>query len=147
MFALFNKNKIFIGYSPDIPENSDLLKIEIPESKSNITIWKWDGDYDNGKMVPISTGYPMEEIELERELFDYIDKRYPLGVQLANIIKQISKILKKYPDLEDDEFVDMSHYVLNAVDKTNKRIKYFKNHSQLISKDESERQFREAFGS
>jgi hypothetical protein len=147
MFVLFNKNKVFVGYSPDIPENSDLLKIEIPESQSDISIWKWEGDYDNGRMVPLSNGYPVEEIELERELFEYIDKKYPLPVQMTNIIRQISKILKNHPNLEDDEFVDMSHYVLNAVDKANKRIKYFRSNSQLIPKDESERQFKEAFGS
>lgn len=147
MFVLFNKNKAFVGYSPDIPENSDLLKIKIPESQSDITVWKWEGDFDNGKMVPLISGYPVEEIELERELFEYIDKRYPLAIQMTNIIRQISKILRKYPDLEDDEFVDMSHYILNAVDKTNKRIKYFKNNSQLISKNESEQQFKQAFES
>jgi hypothetical protein len=147
MFVLFNKNKSFVGYSPDIPENSDLLKILIPESQSDISIWKWEGDYDNGRMVPLANGYPVEEIELERELFEYIDKKYPLAVQLTNIIRQISKILKSNPELEDDDFVDMSHYVLNAVDKANKRIKYFRSNSQLISKDESERQFKETFGS
>jgi hypothetical protein len=72
-----------LGYSPDIPENSNILKKEIPEEQSDVTLWRWEGNYDNGKMVSIDIGYPVEEIELERQLFEYIGKEYPINVLTA----------------------------------------------------------------
>ena len=139
MFALFNKNKEFIGYSPEVPENSELLKIKIPKEKSDILAWKWEGDYDTGNMVPIDIGYPMEEIELEKDLFQFIHKNYPLQTQLINIIKQLRKIVENNENLESYEFMDMSDCILNAVDKMNQRINYYKNYYKLISKDETEK--------
>jgi hypothetical protein len=55
MYALFDKNKQFIGYSPDFPDTPglDIFKLEIPEDKSDITKWKWEGDMFNGRMVEI----------------------------------------------------------------------------------------------
>jgi len=142
MFVLFNKNKEFVGYSPDIPDNPSLLKKEIPKDKSNINIWKWEGDYDTGKMIYIENGYPIEEIELENELFDFIDKHYPIGIQIINILKQIKKIIEYKPEIQDENFLDMADCVLNAMDKYNKRIKYHKTYSTLISKDESKQQHK-----
>jgi len=146
MFVLFNKEGTFIGYSPDIPENTELLKKEIPNSQSDITMWRWDGDYQTGRMIPLDIGYPVEEMELERELFEYIDKKYPLAVQMRNIIKQIKMLVKNNLNLQDDDFMDMSDYIINAVDKHDKRVKYYRNYASLIPKDESERQFNTVFG-
>lgn len=144
MFALFNKNKEFIGYSPEIPEGSEILKIKIPEDKSDILIWKWEGDYDTGKMVPVDIGYPIEEIELERELFEFIHKNYPLQLQMINIIKQLRKIVENDENLQNYEFIDMSDCIINAVDKMNDRVNYYKNYYKLVSKDESEK-FKKIF--
>lgn len=139
MFVLFNKNKEFIGYSPEFPENSEILKIEIPEEKSDISLWKWEGTYDNGRMAPINIGYSIEEIELEREMFEYIEKKFPIKTQLINIIKQLRKITKSNSNLEEYEFVDMADYILNAIEKRDRRINYYRNHYNLISKDETEK--------
>ena len=56
MFALFNTNKNFIGYGEDLPNNPNLnLSVkEIPPDKQDLTIWRWDGDFDNGEMVLIN---------------------------------------------------------------------------------------------
>jgi len=55
MFALFNKEKQFIGYSEDIPNlpNLNIFKLKLPEDKSDITKWEWAGDMFTGKMIPI----------------------------------------------------------------------------------------------
>ncbi|NBO98598.1 MAG: hypothetical protein EBU90_00455 [Proteobacteria bacterium] len=146
MFALFNTDKTFIGYSPDIPENSNILKKEIPEEQSDVTLWRWDGDYDSGRMVPVDIGYPIEEIELERQLFDYISKEYPINVQMLKIIKQLRRIVQDNDQLQEDGFMDMSDCIISAVDKYHKRVNYYRNYAKLIPKHESEQQFNSAFG-
>lgn len=145
MFALFNKDKTFIGYSNDIPDTSTVLKKEIPKEQSDIMLWRWEGDYENGRMVSVDIGYPIEEIELEKELFSFIDKNYPPQIQMLNIIKQLRKIVQNNENIQDDNFVDMSDYILNAVDKYDKRVNYYRNYAKLISKNESEIQFKSIF--
>ncbi len=145
MFALFNKDKTFIGYSSDIPDTSTVLKKEIPKEQSDIMLWRWEGDYENGRMVSVDIGYPIEEIELEKELFSFIDKNYPPQIQMLNIIKQLRKIVQNNENIQDDNFVDMSDYILNAVDKYDKRVNYYRNYAKLISKNESEIQFKSIF--
>jgi hypothetical protein len=55
MFVLFNKEKEFMGYSPDMPDIPllEIFKLKLPDEVSDITKWKWDGDMFTGKMVPI----------------------------------------------------------------------------------------------
>ena len=91
MFAIFNDKKQFIGYSDDIPSNSTILRKELPYEKTDISSWEWKGDYENGEMLPI--GSSIEEIQEERHTFEYIDKKYPLNVQLITIMKQLRKII------------------------------------------------------
>ena len=96
MYALFNKEKKFIGFSPNqIPNN---LTKKISEEHSDFTIWKWEGDYDTGKMVLINSNIKTEEIELDKALFNYIDSKYPLKVQLINMMTQLRKIVQ-YNDI------------------------------------------------
>jgi hypothetical protein len=87
-----------------------------------------------------------EEIELERQLFEYIGKEYPINVQILNIMKQLRRIVQNNDQLQDDEFMDMSDCIINAVDKYTKRVNYYRNYANLISKHESEQQFNNAFG-
>jgi hypothetical protein len=146
MFVLFNKDKKFVGYSPDdIPEGSGLLKKEIPKEQSDIRLWVWSGSYYDGKMVPIDIGYPIEEIELEKQLFSYIKEKYPLHIQINNIIKQLRFIIRENDLLQDEEFMDMADSILNAVDKHDKRVNYYKNYGNFVSKEESEKQFNDNF--
>jgi|GEM_PF-1805922 hypothetical protein len=120
MFAIFNDKKQFIGYSDEIPPNSPILRREVPSEKTNISNWEWKGDYETGEMLPI--GSSIEEIQEERHTFEYIDKKYPLNVQLITIMKQLRKIIQNNDNLADDDFYDMSDCILTAVDKFNKRI-------------------------
>lgn len=146
MFVLFNKNKNFIGYSNDIPDNSCILKKEIPPETSDILLWRWEGDYDNGKMISNGMGYPIEEIELEKNFLNTINKKYPIETQVLNIIKQLKKIVQNNQNIIDDDFIDMADCIINAEDKYNKRINYYKNYCKLITKNESEQQFKNIFG-
>jgi hypothetical protein len=139
MFALFDENKKFAGFSPDIPSDSKILKIKLPDEQSDIRFWHWEGDYDSGKMVSNNTGYPVEELELEKELFKYIERKYPLTIQLVNIIKQIRKIVQYDKNIQDYEFMDMADSILNAIDKQVKRINYYKNYEKFIPKYETQK--------
>ena len=134
MFAIFNENKKFVGFSPDIQENPKILSKPIPEEQSDIRFWTWEGDFDTGKMVRLGIGYPIEEIELEEQLFKYIQEKYPLTIQLINIIKQIRKLVEHDKNIQDYEFMDMSDSILNAVEIQMKRINYYKNYERFIPK-------------
>lgn len=132
MYALFNKEKKFIGFSPDQIPNS-LIK-EIPKEQSDFTLWKWQGDYDTGKMILINSDVKIEEIEIDNALFRYVESKYPLKVQLINIITQLRKVVQYNDILQDDDFMDMSGAILNMVDKYKKRIKYIQKYPNLVKK-------------
>lgn len=133
MYALFNSEKNFIGYSPDIPPDSNILKKEIPESRSNLNIWKWEGSYDEGKMVSIlEEGFPKEQIEYEKELAQKVSKNYPYPIQMVNIIRQLKKIADN-TNIQDDAFMDMAEEVLHLIDLQDKRIKYALNRKKFLN--------------
>ena len=145
MYALFNQNKQFIGYSLDIPPTSTLLKKEIPEEQTDFSVWSWIGDYDNGRMVSIAeNGYPQEEIDLEQQLFEEIYLKYPLGMQLIYIIKQLGKTTPS--EKMDKDFAIMAQTIQLAVDKYQQKLKYLKSTNSLLDKNESIKKFREVFG-
>jgi hypothetical protein len=145
MYALFNENKQFVGYSPDIPPSSTLLKKEIPKDQTDFSIWSWVGDYDNGRMVSIAeNGYPQEEIDLEQQLFEEIYLKYPLGMQLIHIIKQLEKTTPI--EKMDKDFALMAQTIQLAVDKYQQKLKYLKATNSLLNKHESVKKFREVFG-
>lgn len=146
MLVLFNKNKQFIGLSPDIPKEalSNFYTKQIPDHQGDITKWRWEGDYDSGKMVSIAEdGYPIEELELEKQLFKEINLKYPLGVQLVNIIRQL-KILSANSE-QDYRFSDMADVILSAVEKHDNRIKYYKARNKLLNKEDAIQQFNNIF--
>jgi hypothetical protein len=129
MYALF-KNGEFIGYSPDNLFAPDITVKEIPQDQQDLSIWKWSGGL-NGKMILIlDEGYPQEQIETEEELFKKIHIKYPLGVQLVNIIRQVKKI-SNHLDCTDDKFSDMAEDILSAIDMYDNRIKHRLNRKKL----------------
>lgn len=133
MFVLFNKEKKFIGYSPDIPSQADILKKEIPKSKCDFNIWKWEGDYDTGGMISIfEEGYSKEDLNLEKKLFSEINAKYPLNTQLINIIRQVKNLSESSPSLQDCVFMDMADEILNAIELQEKRIKYITARSKFF---------------
>jgi hypothetical protein len=68
--------------------------------------------------------YPEEELKIEKELFEIINKVYQPGVQLTLIIKQLHLLASK-TNLFDEEFKEMSETILTAVEKQSKRIKFY----------------------
>ena len=132
MYALFNEYKEFIGFTPDDVEHPNLFKKKIPDEQSDIRFFHWEGDFDSGKMESNDIGYPIEEIELERQLFDYIENRYPISIQILNIIQQIKKIVDHNVDIQDYEFMDMADSIMNAVEKQKKRISYYTTYEKYI---------------
>jgi hypothetical protein len=145
MLALFNKDKQFIGYSPDIPPSSTLLTREISPEQRDLTVWSWVGDYDTGQMVSIADqGYPQEEIDLEYQLAEEINLKYPIPVQLINIINQLQKITPI--ENMDKDFALMAQTIQTAVEKYQQKLKYLQSTNALTTKDESIKKFRAAFG-
>jgi hypothetical protein len=133
MFALFNLNKSFIGYSDNIPEHleSGILKREIPEDKSDLMKWRWDGSYDDGQMVSLEEKpYTVTEKELQDSLFKTIYDEYPIDVQIVNLIKQVYLLSYKTPVLLP-EFERMANMIIKAVDLYEDQRKFY------IEKNES----------
>ena len=120
MFALFNKNKQFIGYSPDIPDNTPILKKKINEEFSDPLKWKWVGDYDTGKMVSVDKSD--DEIKDDDFLFE-VSNKYNLNEKFNIIIRQLEKILEKNQDLKTEEFTQMSSDLSKAFDIWKKKYK------------------------
>jgi hypothetical protein len=126
MFALFNLQKSFIGYSDDIPEhlNKNILKREIPEDKRDFTKWRWDGNYD-GNMVSVDEKpYVISEKELQDSLFKTIYKDYPIDLQVINVIKQLYLLSYKSSTLLP-EFDKMAKTIIHAVDLYEKQRKFY----------------------
>jgi len=134
MFVIFNSSKEFIGYSPDIQPNPTIFTREIPENQRDLLRWKWVGDYDSGRMVEnvldihkVTEGEDTEE----KLVFEEMARRYPLGIQLTYLIKQIYQISKHQPTtIQDPHFMDMAEYILPAIEKRDKRIKYRKSYGE-----------------
>ena len=94
MFAIFNNDKNFIGYTPDTVSMPGILRKEIPEHQRNLQTWQWRGDYDNGCMVDIlQEGYSEEELVEEEQMYNIINKKYPPSAQLIYIIEQLNLIV------------------------------------------------------
>jgi hypothetical protein len=126
MFALFNLQKSFIGFSDDIPEhlNKSILKKEIPQDKSDLTKWRWEGDYD-GQMVSLNEKpYTVTEKELQDTLFKTIYKDYPIDLQVINVIKQLYLLSYKTSSLLP-EFDKMAKTIIHAVDLYEKHRKFY----------------------
>lgn len=118
MFALFNQDKKFIGYSPNPPNVPGLkiLKKEIPAEYGNLKEWAWRGDYDTGGMFP--TG-KIIEVDKEKQALKTILEKYPLGKQIFNIVKQL-RIIAEKENVLDPSFKEMSDDMLDLLKYFNK---------------------------
>jgi hypothetical protein len=118
MLALFNKNKQLIGYAPNISEDNSFQGYhkEIPLEFSNLKEWHWEGDFDNGKMV---SNRKIIELDNEAKALKEIIEKYPLGIQITNIIRQLH-LISKNANLFNNDFKEMSTDVLDILSKYNK---------------------------
>jgi hypothetical protein len=133
MFALFNLNKSFVGYSEDIPDTiNSVLKKKIPDEMSDFTKFRWVGDYDNGSMQPISQNpYTITEEELKESLFKMVYQEYTIDLQNVIIIKQLKKICEHLGnEIMTDDFNKMSKIILKAVDLYEKQCKFYLNDNE-----------------
>jgi hypothetical protein len=126
MFVLFNKNKEFIGYSEDCPTIPTISKKEIPQEKSDITKWRWDGDFENGQMVSLyENPYEITEQDLQEDLFEKINREYPIDLQIVILMKQIKEIASSSRIKLNDDFSKMSDIILKAVEIYEEEHKFF----------------------
>jgi hypothetical protein len=139
MYALFNIEKQFIGYSENIIESSSIHCVNLPSDKSDPSKWYWKGDMDNGRMVSYTLeGYPEEEIILEEKLFKKMEESFPLHVQSALIIKQLHHTAKITNSLLE-EYEEMSDLVSLALEKLAKRQTFAKKKMQFHSQNSHEK--------
>jgi hypothetical protein len=126
MFVLFNKNKEFIGYSEDCPSIPTIFKKEISQEKSDITKWRWDGDFENGQMVSLyENPYEITEQDLQEDLFEKINTEYPIDLQIVILMKQIKEIASSSRIKLNDDFSKMSDIILKAVEIYEEEHKFF----------------------
>jgi hypothetical protein len=111
MIALFNSNKNFIGFCEDFPEQNNLnfFKIEVPEKYADPTKYTWIGDFYNGEFIEIEKA---SYIKSQEEMMENIIKKYPIQVQIINIIKQLNTLSNK-EKIYDYNFKEMSNEILN----------------------------------
>lgn len=111
MLALFNKNnKNFIGFCENLPDenNSCFLKMKVPPEYSNPSKYTWIGDFYNGEFIEIQKA---SYIKSQEELIEEILKKYPIQIQILNIIKQLN-ILSKKENIYDNSFKQMSDEII-----------------------------------
>ena len=139
MFALFNKDKNFISYSEDLPLNPNfknfmpnILMREIPIDKRDLTVWRWEGNYDNGEMVLIDEiPYPTKKSDLNYSLFEKIYEKYPIDLQNVIIIKQLKKLCDNVSgNIMTEEFKEMSDLLLKAVEIYEHQNKFYLNNNE-----------------
>lgn len=100
MYAIFNDQKEFLSYG-DQPLGGSFLSILIPDDKTNLTEWRWDGDYDTGGMVRLEST-PYEEVMNQ----DSFQNKYPLPLYMSLILKQLYVISKK-ENLLSENYAEM----------------------------------------
>lgn len=111
MLALFNKNnKKFIGFCENFPEESNInfLKMDVPFEYSNPSKYTWTGDFYNGEFVEIQKA---SYIKSKEEILEDIIKKYPIQIQIINILKQLN-ILSKKENIYDNHFKEMSEEII-----------------------------------
>ena len=113
MFALFNKDKKFIGYSPDVSKNPNISPFykEIPHQYRDISQWHWEGDFDTGGMV---SNKKIIELTKDQKILAKLHETYSLGTQIVNIVKQLD-ILSKNANLYDSDFKDMKTKMMEII--------------------------------
>lgn len=88
MYAVFDKNKNFLSFSDKIfPTNNNSLNFffkKIPEDKSDLLKWRWDGDYETGNMVAIEKN-PYPDVHAEK----FFEKKYSFYALISIMLKQI----------------------------------------------------------
>jgi hypothetical protein len=132
MFALFNNQKEFIGYSDQLPPSIQYYH-DVGDS-FDINRDYWDGDYDNGSLKKIET-QKLNEFELESDFIRKIKTLYNTEISHLLCIKQIGKI-SEYINLFDPDFKEMWIELKPLIDKYDNIVENLKNIDKLEKKEE-----------
>ena len=109
MIALFNNDKVFIGFCENFPDNLNFLKKQIPKEYSDPTKYTWTGTYDDGGFIEIEE---LSYINNKKRKFEEVLEKYPLEIQMLNIIKQL-QILSEKENTYDPSFFKMADEILS----------------------------------
>jgi hypothetical protein len=107
MYAIFNLEKKFLSYSEQ-KMDGNFLSLKIPEDKTNLLLWGWSGDYDNGKMV-----------ELEKSDYNNVNNvnsfeyTYPFHTFMSILLKQLYITSKKNNTLTE-EYKDLTKNFIHS---------------------------------
>jgi hypothetical protein len=130
MFALFNNQKQFIGYSQQIPPTIKLYKeldIDFDPSKKF-----WDGDYDNGSIKNLNDA-KFSEFQIEKDFVKKIKALYNTEISHLLTIKQIG-LISNHLNLFDPKFKEMWEELTPLFEKYDKTVDFLKKENKIETK-------------
>ena len=89
MYVIFDENKIFISYSSH-PMGEPFFSKEIEISQDDLLSWRWEGGYDDGKLVKIEDA-PYQTYNHK----NFFEDRYSFDLFMSIIVKQLFLTAKK----------------------------------------------------
>jgi hypothetical protein len=133
MFALFNNQKQFIGYSEQIPPSIQYyheLDINFDPTKKI-----WDGDFDTGKIKDFEEK-KITEFGLELDFIKKIKSLYNLEISHLLCIKQIG-LIASYLNLFEPKFKEMWDELNPLFAQYDKMVEILKKENKLETKKEN----------
>jgi hypothetical protein len=132
MFALFNNQKQFVGYSEQIPASIKYYK----ELDINFDPTKkiWDGDYDTGYVKNLNDT-KISEFELEKDFIKKIKSLYNTEISHMLTIRQIG-LISKHLNLFDPQFKEMWEELSPLFKQYDKFIDFLKKENNIKYKEE-----------
>jgi hypothetical protein len=111
VLSLFNKDKRFVSFSTDSIENipSIFYTKEMNFPIQEINSWLWAGDMDSGGPVPSSR-------DKLSQLYSNIFSEYSPETFLLYITRQLYLLCKKFPEIQDKEFMFLAKNTNSLVD-------------------------------
>lgn len=89
MYVIFDENKNFISYSSH-PMGEPFFSKEIEITQDDLLTWRWEGSYDDGKLVKIEDA-PYQTYNHK----NFFEDRYSFDLFMSIIVKQLFLTAKK----------------------------------------------------
>ena len=83
MYVIFDENKNFVSYSSHTMGKPFHCK-EVDLKQEDLLNWRWDGDFDNGKLVKIEDA-PYQSYNHK----NYFEDRYSFDLFMSILVKQL----------------------------------------------------------
>lgn len=127
IYVIFNnETRLCMFILPDdalIRMNPNLLykEIDLDESEFNLSRYKWEGTYDNGKIVDtfINNTAVVTEEEVDAKYREFLLRKYPLDRILCKIVLNMDF------SETDEEFNGMKKFIGNLDNKRAKEIDFY----------------------